>query len=161
VPDKAKALTDVQVTENGANTDLLGYVLFFGDERFGPADVGMFSGYGPSTPGTSRGTISIFPSTTTPIAVGDELAPGSLDGLDMVTTLNRVNLDFKATPDELMSYLGSIAGRVTVLGLTESALCLDVDLTWEYSDFGSSALGTLTVQGVFTAPLAPRTLPFT
>ena len=161
VPDKAAALTPAQVIEEGASTDLLGYALFFGDEEFGPSDVSMFGGYAPTAAGKSRGTISIFPSTTTPIAVGDVLTAGTLDGLEMATMLNRITLDFKATPDELSAYLNSIAGSVTVLGLTATVLCLDVDLTWEYSDFGSRALGVLTVRGVFTAALAPRTLPFT
>ena len=40
-------------------------------------------------------------------------------------------------------------------------LCIDVDLSWDYSDFSSSADGVLTVQGIFTAPLAARSLPFT
>ena len=160
VPNKAGALTTEQVAEQGASTDLLGYVLFFGDEPFGPADVSMFGGYAPTAQGNSRGAISLFPSTATPIATGDVLTPGTLDGLDLVTYLNRVNLDFKATPDELTSYLNSIEGSVTVLGLTDAALCLEVDLSWQYSR-GSEPLGTLTVQGTFTAPLAPRTAPFT
>jgi hypothetical protein len=63
-------------------------------------------------------------------------------------------------PDESTSYLNGIGGSVTVLGLTESALCLGVGLTWEYSN-GPTALGTLYVKGIFTAPLAPRSLPFT
>lgn len=160
VPDKAGALTPAQATEQGANTDLLGYVLFFGDEQFGPSDVSMFGGYAPTDVGANRGTISIFPKTATPIGVGDTLTPGTLDGLEMVTTLQSVLIDFKATPDELTSYLNDIAGSVTVVGLTPLALCLNVDLSWEYSK-GSSALGTLTVKGIFTAPLAPRTIPFT
>lgn len=160
VPDKAGALTPAQATEQGANTDLLGYVVFFGDEQFGPSDVSMFGGYAPTGVGANRGTISIFPKTSTPIGVGDTLTPGTLDGLEMVTTLQSVLMDFKATPDELTSYLNDIAGSVTVVGLTPLALCLDVDLSWEYSK-GSSALGTLTVKGIFTAPLAPRTIPFT
>lgn len=160
VPDKAGELSPAQVSEQGADTDLLGYVMFFGDEEFGPEAVSMFGGYAPTAAGASRGTISIFPKTATPIAVGDTLTPGALDGLEMVTTLQSVLMDFKATPDELTSYLNSIAGSVTVLGLTNGALCLDVDLTWEYSK-GSTALGTLTVKGIFTAALAPRSLPFT
>ena len=160
VPNKAGALTTAQVTEQGASTDLLGYVLFFGDEPFGPSDVSMFGGYAPTAQGKSRGAISIFPNTTTPIAVGEVLSPGALDALDMVTYLNRINLDFKAGPDELTSYLNSVEGSVTVLGLTDAALCLDVDLSWQYSR-GSEPLGTLTVKGIFTAPLAPRTQPFT
>lgn len=160
VPDKAGALSPAQVSEQGASTDLLGYVMFFGDEAFGPSDVSMFGGYAPTAAGASRGTVSIFPKTTTPIAVGDTLTPGALDGLEMVTTLQSVLMDFKATPDELTSYLNTIAGTVTVLALTPTSLCLDVDLTWEYSQ-GSTALGTLTVKGIFTAALAPRSLPFT
>ena len=161
VPNKAGTLTDAQVRTGGATTDLLGYAVFFGDEPFGPSDISMFGGYEPTAAGKSRGNVSIFPDTTTPIAVGDVLTPGTLDGLDMLTTFNRVNMDFKASPDELTAYLGAITGSVTVLGLTEAAICLDVDLAWEYSDFGSSALGTLTVRGTLTAPLAPRSVPFT
>ena len=160
VPDKAGALTPEQATAQGQATNLLGYVMFFGDEQFGPADVSMFGGYAPIADGAIRGTVSIFPKNTTPIGVGDTLTPGPLDGLEMVTTLQSVLMDFKATPDELTSYLNEIAGSVTVLGLTPLALCLDVDLTWEYSN-GSEAKGTLTLKGIFTAPLAPRSLPFT
>ena len=160
VPNKAGALTTEQVAEQGTSTDLLGYVLFFGDEPFGPSDVSMFGGYAPTAQGMGRGAISVFPNSTTPITVGDVLTPGALDALDMVTYLNRINLDFKAGPDELTSYLNSVEGSVTVLGLTDAALCLDVDLSWQYSR-GSEPLGTLTVKGIFTAPLAPRTQPFT
>jgi hypothetical protein len=160
VPDKAGAKSAAEVSEEGSTTDLLGYVLFFGDEQFGPSEVSMFGGYAPTAAGSSRGTISIFPKTTTPIAPGDTLTPGTLDGLEMVTTLQSVLMDFKATPDELTSYINDIAGRVTVLGLTDTELCLDVDLSWEYSN-GATALGTLTLYGIFTAPLAPRSLPFT
>jgi hypothetical protein len=161
VPDKAQALDPAQAMEQGASTDLLGYVVFFGDEAFGPADVSMFGGYEPSAEGASRGTISIFPATTAPLAVGDAITPGALDGLEMFTTLSRVTMDFKAGPDELTSYLESIAGQVTVLGLNASSICLDVDLTWQYTDGGPDALGTLTLKGIFTAPLAARTQPFT
>lgn len=160
VPDAAQALSSTQVFEQGATTDLLGYVVFFGDEAFGPADVSMFGGYAPTIEGKSRGAISIFPATTTPLAVGDVLTPGSLDGLEMLTTLNRVLVDFKATPDETTAYLDSIEGQVTILGLNSSSICVDVDLSWAYAG-GSDADGTLTVQGIFTAPLAERTLPFT
>ena len=160
VPDKAGALTPEEATARGQATNLLGYVMFFGDEQFGPSDVSMFGGYAPIADGASRGTVSIFPKNNTPIEVGDTLTPGPLDGLEMVTTLQSVLMDFKATPDEVTSYLNEIAGSVTVLALTPSALCLDVDLTWEYSK-GSTALGTLTLKGIFTALLAPRSLPFT
>lgn len=161
VPDAAQALSPAQASEQGASTDLLGYVVFFGDEAFGPADVSMFGGYAPTAEGRSRGAISIFPATTTPLAVGDVLTPGSLDGLEMLTTLNRITVDFKATPDELTSYLDTVDGTVTILGLNSSSICLDVDLTWGYTGGGPDPDGTLTVTGIFTAPLAGRSLPFT
>lgn len=161
VPDAAQALTPAQVSEQGDTTDLLGYVVFFGDEAFGPADVSMFGGYAPTAEGNSRGAISIFPATSTPLAVGDVLTPGSLDGLEMLTTFNRITLDFKATPDELTSYLNSIEGQVTILGLNNRSICVEVDLSWGYTGGGPDPDGTLTVQGIFTAPLAERTLPFT
>lgn len=161
VPNKDGAIASADVLTKGAETDLLGYVLFFGDEQFGPTDVSMFGGYAPDTDGHSRGTVSIFPSTSTPLAAGDVLTPGVLDGLDMTTTLFRVTMDFKATTDELTAYLGTIEGSVRIVALTATAICLDVDLAWEYSDFGSKALGSLTVKGIFTAALAPRTIPFT
>ncbi|MDO8389156.1 MAG: hypothetical protein Q7V57_01605 [Actinomycetota bacterium] len=161
VPNKDGAISGVDVMSKGADTDLLGYVLFFGDEQFGPGDVSMFGGYAPTAEGHSRGTVSIFPHTTTPLAAGDVLTPGLLDGLDMTTTLFRVTMDFKATPDELTSYLDTIKGSVRIVAVTETTLCLDVDLTWDYSDFSSEALGALTVKGIFTATLAPRTMAFT
>lgn len=160
VPNKDGAIPAADLTAKGENTDLVGYVLFFGDEQFGPADVSMFGGYAPDAPDHSRGTVSIFPHTTSPLAAGDVLTPGTLDGLSMTTPLFRVTMDFKAAPDELTSYLGTIEGSVRIVALTASAICLDVDLAWRYSDFGSKALGTLTLKGVFTAALAPRTMPF-
>lgn len=161
VPDAAQALTPAQASEQGASTDLLGYVLFFGDESFGPSDVSMFGGYEPIAAGKSRGTISIFPATTTPLATGDVISPGSLDDLGMFTTLNRVTVDFKAAPSELTSYLDTVSGKVTILGLNARSLCIDVDLTWAYTSGGPTADGTLTVKGIFTASLADRTVPFT
>ncbi|MEQ1703505.1 MAG: hypothetical protein ABMA25_25645 [Ilumatobacteraceae bacterium] len=161
VPDAAQALTPAQVSEQGTSTELLGYVVFFGDEAFGPADVSMFGGYAPTADGNSRGAISIFPSSTTPLAVGDVLTPGALDGLDMLTTLNRISVDFKATPDELTAYLNTIEGTVTILGLNSSSICVEADLRWGISGGGPDADGALTVKGIFTAPLADRTLAFT
>ena len=161
VPDKAQALSYEQVTEQGANTDLLGYVVFFGDEAFGPADVSMFGGYAPNEAGKGRGAISIFPTSTTPLAVGDVLTPGPLTGLDMLTTLNAISVDFKATPDELTAYLETIEGTVTILGLNSTSICVEADLFWGISSGGPDAEGGLTVKGIFTAPLAERTLAFT
>ena len=52
-------------------------------------------------------------------------------------------------------------GSVTIVGLTSEAICLDVDLSWEYSDFGSEPVGTLTLNGTFAAALGPRTMSLT
>lgn len=159
VPDAEQVLTAEQSFQQGETTDLLGYGLLFGDEVFGVDDVSLFGGYTPEQAGKSRGVVSIYPSTTTPLAVGDVVTPGRMEDLGMFTTLNNLGMDFKAAPDEFMSYLNSIEGSVTVLGLNDEAICLDVDLRWQVSDFSSEATGTLTIQGIFTAPLAERTLP--
>ena len=161
VPDKAQALAPERVRELGASTDLLGYVLFFGDESFGSGDVSLFGGYGPTLEGKSRGNIVIVPNSTAPLAAGDVLTAGSIEALGMLTTFNRVNIDFKATPTELTAYLDTIAGSVTILGLSDAAICLDVKLSWAYSDGSGVAGGTLTFEGTFTAPLGERTTPFT
>ncbi len=159
VPDKAQTLTYEQSVEMGQSTDLIGYGLLFGDEPFGVEDVSLFGGYAPEAVGKSRGVISIYPSTQTPLAVGDVVTPQSMELLGMFTTLNNVGMDFKTTPDEYMGYVNGIRGSVTILGLNDDAICLDVDLAWDVSDLGTSSTGTLTIQGIFTAPLAERTLP--
>ena len=159
VPDKTQTLTPSQAIELGQTTDLIGYGLLFGDEAFGVADVSLFGGYAPEADGKSRGVVSIYPSTLTPLAVGDVVTPQRMDALEMFTTLNSLGMDFKAAPDEFSAYLNTIEGTVTILGLNDEAICLDVDLSWEVSDFSTAATGVLTIQGIFTAPLAERTLP--
>jgi hypothetical protein len=161
VPNADESIPSAQVMEQGATTELLGYSLLFGDETFGPADVGLFSGYAPEATGKSRGSVGIFPNTTTPLKAGDVLVPAPMDGLGMFTTLYNIIIDFKATPDESTAYVNEIEGSVTILGITDQEICIDVDLSWEVSSFGSDADSTLTLQGVFTATLAERTLPFT
>jgi len=162
VPKSSVSATDPgAVMAAGATTDLLGYVIIFGDEQFGPESVSLFGGYGPEAAAHTRGDVAIFPNSTTPLAAGDVLTPGALDGLGLTTTLFRVAMDFKATPDEVMSYMGDMRGTVTIVALTADAICLDIDLSWDYSDFSSAALGTLTLKGTFAATLTDRTMPFT
>lgn len=161
VPNADKSVPTDQVMARGAETDLLGYVLFFGDEVFTTADVSLFGGYEPEVVGKVRGAISVFPDTTTPLVAGQILTPGPAGVPNLFTTLNRITLDVKAAPEELTMYLNSIEGSVTILGLTATSMCLDVDLSWQYTDGGSDPDGTLTVKGIFTADLAPRSMPFT
>ena len=159
VPDKDQVLTFEQSAEMGRTTDLVGYALLFGDEPVGVDDVSLFSGYTPEAEGKSRGMITIYPHTTTPLAVGDVVTTQPMDGLGMFTTLTNLGMDFKATPNELFGYANSIEGSVTILALNDQAICLDVDLSWGLSDVMNSGTGVLTLRGIFTAPLAERTLP--
>lgn len=159
VPDRDQVLTYQQSKQMGETTDLVGYALLFGDEQFGVDDVSLFSGYTPEAAGKSRGVVSIYPSTLTPLAVGDVVTSMPMDEVGLFTTLNNLGMDFKATPDEYMGYTNSIRGRVTILGLNDEAICLDVDLSWDVSDLTTSSSGTLVLRGVFTAPLTERTLP--
>ena len=161
IPNADQSIPTDQVMARGAETDLLGYVMFFGDEAFTTDDVSVFGGYEPDVAGKVRGAISMFPDTTTPLVAGQTLTPGPASVPNLFTTLNTVNVDVKAAPEELTMYLNSIEGSVTILGLNATSICLDVDLSWQYTDGGSDPDGTLTVKGIFTADLAPRSMPFT
>jgi hypothetical protein len=159
VPNPDNAMPFEEVMKAGDTTDLLLYSLIFADEEFDAKSVDMFSGYTPVGSGKARGFISIAPISSAPLKVGDVVKPGELV-LDLQTTLSQVGMDFKAAPDELNAYLETAVGQVTILGLSDSAICIDADLSWKYSDFGSEAVGTLQLKGVFSAPLAPRSIPF-
>jgi hypothetical protein len=159
VPNADNAIPFDEVMQLGETTDLLLYSLIFADEAIDTATLDMFSGYTPVGAGKARGFISIAPTSNAPLKAGDVITPGELE-LGLQTTLSQVGMDFKSTPDELNAYLESAVGQVTILGLTDSAICIDADLSWKYSDFGSDALGTLQLKGIFTAPLAPRSFPF-
>jgi hypothetical protein len=159
VPNPDNTIPVDEVMQLGDTTDLLLYTLIFADEPIDTATLDMFSGYTPVGAGNARGFISIAPTSNAPLKAGDVVSPGPLS-LDLQTTLSQVGMDFKAAPDELTAYLESAVGQVTILGLTESAICIDADLSWKYSDFASEALGTLQLKGIFTAPLTPRSFPF-
>ncbi len=160
VPNASGELTTEEVLAQQDTTELLGYAVLFGDEQIDPGSVSMFMGWEPEAAGKIRGNVGIYPNSTTPFAVGDVITPGTLDGLDMFTTLNRIGMDLKGD-GELNGYLGDPMGSVTIVGLTSEAICLDVDLSWEYSDFGSEPVGTLTLKGTFAATLGPRTMSLT
>jgi len=159
VPDKAQTLSFEESIQMGESTDLIGYGVLFGDEAFGVDDVSLFDGYTPEAAGKTRGVVSIYPHTLTPLAVGDVITSQPMDGLGMFSTINNLSMDFKTTPDEYSAYSNSIRGSVTILGLTDQAICLEVDLAWDASSVSTSATGTLTIKGIFTAPLTERTLP--
>lgn len=161
VPNAAGELTTEEVMAQQDTTELLGYAILFGDEAIEPGDVSLFGGWEPEGAGKIRGNVGIYPNSTTPFAVGDVITPGRVDDLGMFTTLNRIGMDLKVEGGELNGYLGDAVGSVTILGLTSGAICLDVDLSWEYSDFGSEPLGTLTLKGTFAAALGPRTMSLT
>lgn len=161
VPNADKSIPTDQVMARGAETDLLGYVMFFGDEAFTTDDISLFGGYEPDVAGKVRGAISVFPATTTPLVAGQTVTPGPAGVPNLFTTLNTITLDVKVAPDEQTMYLNSIEGSVTILGLTATSICLDVDLSWQNAGSGSHPDGTLTVKGIFTADLAPRSMPFT
>jgi hypothetical protein len=161
VPNASEQLTAEEVLAQQATTDLVGYAIVFGDEQIDPAGVSLFMGWEPEGTGKVRGNVGVYPNSAAPLAVGDVITPGPLDGLDMFTTLNRIGLDLKVEGGELNAYLGDPVGSVTIVGLTDEAICLDVDLKWEYSDFGAESVGTLTIKGTFAALIATRTMSLT
>lgn len=136
--------------------DMFMYVMFFGDEQFDASDVGTFAGYGPEAAGRSRGTIVLSPAEPgSPIATGSVLTPGDTSALGLDTTLFTIGMDFKTAPDEINGYQDTIQGSVTVLALTDDAMCIDADLSWTWSGMSTTKRGELRIRGVFTAPLAP------
>jgi hypothetical protein len=155
VPDRDERLDLGEAQERGKSTSLLMYSMVFGDEPIDAGELSVFGGYEPTEDHT-RGFVSIIPSSPDrPLRPGDVIAPGPA-GLNTFTVLTRVGMDFKSVPGELTSYLDGAQGEVKILALTDEAMCLDVDLTWNYSDFSAEPRGALTIRGVFAAPLAPR-----
>lgn len=157
VPNGSDQLTLDEVFAQQETTDLVGYAILFADEMIDESSVSLFGGWDPVGEGKTRGNVGVYPNSTTPLAAGDKITPGMLDGLDLITTLKRIGMDLKAT-DGISAYLDDPVGSVTILGLTDDAICLDVDLSWEYGDFGIDALGTLTIKGVFAAEIVTRTM---
>lgn len=156
VPDRDEKLDLDEAQERAETTDLLMYGMVFGSEPIDAGELSMFGGYEP-TEDNSRGFVTIAPSSPDrPLRVGDIVTPGPASGLNTFTVLTLVGMDLKAVPGEVTSYLGEARGEVKILALTPEAMCLDVDLQWNYSDFGAEPLGALTIKGVFAAPLARR-----
>jgi hypothetical protein len=156
VPDRDEALDLDEAQQLAETTDLLMYSIVFGDEAIEPEELSVFGGYEPTEDHT-RGFVSIMPSAPgQPLAEGDVVTPGPASALKMFTVLNVIGMDFKDKPGDQTAYLEQPVGSVTILALTDSMMCVDVDLTWKYSDFGPDSLGSLTIDGVFSGPIAPR-----
>ena len=156
VPNASGQLTIEQVLELQESTDLVGYAILFADEVIEPGSVSLFGGWEPVGAGNIRGNVGIYPNSTTPLAVGDVITPGIIDSLGMTTSLKRIGMDLKVS-DERNSYLNDAVGSVTIIGLTDDAICFDVDLSWEYGGF-SGAQGTLNIKGIFAAEIVTRTM---
>jgi hypothetical protein len=152
VPDKDQQLDPAEALRLAQETDLLGYTLYFGDEPIDAASTGVFDDR--PLDGTLRGMVAIFPPTESPIVTGSVLEPGPIQ-FELFSSLSVVNFDIKSA-DGFTAYLEQPVGQVSILGLTDSALCVDVDLEWSTAD-GATAR----IDGVVTAELAPRSsLPF-
>ena len=150
VPNPDGALSAEETKALAATTDLLGYSLVFADEEIEGAG-SMFFQYEPSTAGKLRGLVSIFPAAGVPFVAGDVVVDGEVPGLSI--PLPTIGMDLAAFEQSTNVYLGEPAGQVAVLGATDDALCLDVDLTWSVND---PADNTLTIRGVFTGRLLDR-----
>jgi len=150
VPNPDGALSAEETKALAATTDLLGYSLVFADEEI-TGGGSMFFQFEPSTAGKLRGLVSIFPATGVPFVAGDVVVYGEVSGLSI--PLPTMGMDFAEFEQDLNTYRGDPTGQVAVLGITDEALCLDVDLTWKVND---PADNTLTIRGVFTGRLLDR-----
>ena len=150
VPNPDGALSADETTSLAGTTDLLGYSLVFADEPIVGAG-GMFFEYEPVTAGKLRGLVSIFPAAGVPFVAGDVVTYGVVPGLSI--PLPTIGMDLAAFEQSTNSYRDDPVGQVTVLGITQDSVCLDVDLTWTLND---PAENTLTVRGVFAGRLLDR-----
>ena len=152
VPNPDGALEAQEVKALGTTTDLLGYSLVFGDEEIGG---GQFLEYKPSGTGKLRGLVSIFPAAGVPFAQGDVVVNGEVAGLSI--PLPTIGLDLAEFDQGTNMYLDAPTGQVTVLGITNDSVCLDLDLTWEMSD---PADNSVTIRGVIAGRLLDRSTLF-
>ncbi|MEP1124785.1 MAG: hypothetical protein ABJH68_12945 [Ilumatobacter sp.] len=150
VPNPDGAVDATERATLAAATDLLGYSLVFGDSEI-EGDGAVFFQFDPTTPDTLRGLVSIYPPTGVPFAAGDVVTYGEVQGLSI--PLPTVGMDLSAFDADTNTYLNDPTGQVTVLGVNDDALCLDVDLTWTVDQPDDN---TLTIRGVFTGRVLDR-----
>ena len=154
VPNPDGAISAEETKTLAATTDLLGYSLVFADEEI-TGGGRMFFQFEPSAAGKLRGLVSIFPSAGMPLAAGDVVVYGEASGLSI--PLPTFGADLVAFDQKLNTYLNDPAGQVAVLGITDDAVCLDVDLTWDVNNPDDNVL---TIRGVFTGRLLDRSTVF-
>lgn len=155
VPNPGSTIEPAKVAELAATTDLLGYSMILGDEPI-TGESATSVGYAPVADGKLRALVSVFPSSTTPLAVGDIVTDGRIEGLSF--PLPTIGMDLKASGDGTNTYLNSVVGQVEVLAITADALCLDIDLSWPLSKPEGN---TLTIKGVFAGRLLDRSTAMT
>ena len=155
VPNPDDALTPEEMKVLATTTDLLGYTLVFADEEI-TGGGSMFFDHEPSTAGKLSGQVGIFPSAGVPFAAGDVVVYGEVPGLSVPALTMGMDLS-EFEQDLINTYLNDPSGQVEVLGITDEALCLDVDLTW---DLNGPRDNVLTVRGVFTGRLIDRSTLF-
>jgi len=150
VPNPDAALSAEETKTLAVTTDLLGYSLVFADEEI-TGGGRMFFQFEPSTAGKLRGLVSIFPAAGAPLVAGDVVVYGEAAGLSI--PLPTMGADLVAFDQGTNTYLNEPTGQVAVLGITDDAVCLDVDLTWKVNDPDDNVL---TIQGVFVGRLLDR-----
>lgn len=155
VPNPDDALTPQEMKVLATTTDLLGYTLVFADEEI-TGGGSMFFDHEPSTAGKLSGQVGIYPSAGVPFAAGDVVVYGEVPGLSVPALTMGMDLS-EFEQDLINTYLNDPSGQVEVLGITDEALCLDVDLTW---DLNGPRDNVLTLRGVFTGRLLDRTTLF-
>ena len=155
VPNPDSTITPADVTALAATTDLLGYSMIFGDQLI-PDESAPFVLFGPVEDGKVRGFVSVFPSSTKPLAAGDVITDGLLEGLKF--PLPTIGMDLQISTDDTNTYRNSVVGQVKVVALTADTLCLDIDLSWTVNQPTGN---TLTIKGVFTGRLIERSTTLT
>ena len=155
VPNPGSTIEPAKVAELAATTDLLGYAMILGDESI-TGESAVSVGYDPVADGKLRALVSVYPSSATPLAVGDIVTDALTEGLSF--PLPTIGMDLKTSEDGTNTYLNSVVGQVAVLAITTDTLCLDIDLSWTLNQPEGN---TLTIKGVFAGRLLDRSTAMT
>ncbi|HUF84582.1 MAG TPA: hypothetical protein VMQ81_08340 [Acidimicrobiia bacterium] len=144
-----------RLEKQAAKTRLAMYQIFVADFRIPRRDVtGEFSGAFPEIdpkPGRTAGTISVVPVRARGFKRGDVVRFEDELRYEITTTFSTVGLGVSSSESE--DAIGTLTGRVKILGVDEDQICVDVDLELTNADVLVAA-----AEGVVTAPVvrAPR-----
>ncbi len=149
LPGASAADTPIEeLIERAAETELALYSVFLADFPIDRSRLGGFTSMKPG-PGQTLATLSIVPTSPSGFTAGDVVDSEGDFAFDTITTLAEMQLIVLSGehPDALAGYDGA-EGRIEILYLSDTTLCLDVDV--EFSRAGEMVYAA---RGTFAVPV--------